>query len=157
MWMASHQRPWILSAILAGDLIALRASLAGKLAEGGYTRLWLVVGSDQGFWREERLCRRPDGSWMLAIDAHRVAGAAARPPSAPAAIAEFEAAVYATIERDGVREGGFHVHRSPGLMLVGYDRETDELWALTGYRSLLDAFWRIRAAGRLARGTTPRV
>ncbi len=154
MWMARHQRPWTLSAIVGGDLDALRRSLADKLVEGGFTRLWMVVGSDLGFWREERLCRRADGSWVITIDAKRIAGSAARPPVHAGAIAEFEAQLHATLERDRVREGAFHVRRSPGLMLLGYDRETDELWALTGYRALLDAFWRIRAAGRLARGTS---
>ncbi|MCB9559065.1 MAG: hypothetical protein H6708_01500 [Kofleriaceae bacterium] len=153
--MASHQRPWTLSAIVSGDVSALRKTLAQKLAERGHRRIWMVAGSDHGFWREERLCQRDNGRWVLVIDAHRVQGAAVRPAPHLAAVDELESRFRVVVARDGVVEGTFHYHRSPGLLLVRYDLDTDELHAMSGCRELLQAFWRVRAAGRLARGTRP--
>lgn len=154
--MSAHQRPWTLGAIVAADHAALKLALAAKISEGGYRRGWLVVGGDHGYWREERLCLRQDGGWELVIDGPSK-GQGARPPAHPERIPIFEARVRAIVAAEGLAEGAIHVARAPGLLLLGYDAETDAMIGLSGYRELLEQFWLIRIVdpGRLARGTDP--
>jgi len=156
MWMSAHQRPWTLGAIVAADHAALKEALAKRIVEGGYTRGWLVVGGDHGYWREERLCRRADdGTWVFVIDGHHGVPGAPQPPAHPERIQVFEERIHELIVEGSLAEGAVHVARAPGLLLVGYDADTDAMYGLSGYRDLLEQFWMIRLAGRIARGTDP--
>jgi hypothetical protein len=151
MWIREHQRPWTLGAIVAADAAALKRSLMSRLAAEGYGRAWLVVGGERGYWREERLCRRRDGSWCRVVDTRRGV-VEVRSPVRPHAIVELDAAARAAIVRDVVAEGTIHA-RAPGLLLVGADVEAAAMYGLAGYRDLLDRFWQARGGERLARGT----
>jgi hypothetical protein len=155
MWMREHQRPWTLGAIVASDAASLKRTLLAKLADGSYRRGWLVVGSDRGFWREERLCLRRGGTWAVLVDSPTrpptEPAIEPRRPSHPELIPELEAAARRAIDADEIVEGTIKV-RERGLLLVGVDAEANTMYGLGGYRDLLDLFWRIRT-GRLARGT----
>lgn len=154
MWMSAHQRPWTLGAIVGADHAALKASLAKKIRDGGFRRGWLVVGGDHGYWREERLCLCPEEGWQLVIDGHR-SPTQHTTPAHPERIPAFEAAVRERIVEGSLAEGTVHATRAGGLLLLGYDAETDAMYGLSGYRELLQQFWQIRLAGRIARGTDP--
>jgi len=155
MWMSAHQRPWTLGAIVAADHASLKASLRDRIVDGGYRRGWLVVGGDHGYWREERLCLRADGEWVLVIDGHRGVPGDPKPPPHPERIPAFEERIRELIVAGSLAEGTVHVARAPGLLLVGYDAETDAMYGLSGYRELLEMFWQIRLSRRVARGTDP--
>lgn len=153
MWMREHQRPWTLGSIVAADTLALKQSLAAKIGGRGYRRGWLVVGGDHGYWREERLCLRRGGAWSIVVDSHRSATVAEpRTPAHPELIPELEQVVRTIVARERISEGTIHMAR-PGLLFLGYDADTDAMYGLSGYREVLELFWKIRMPLRFARGT----
>ena len=153
MWIREHQRPWTLGSIVAADAVSLKSSLIARLCASSYRRCWLVVGGDRGYWREERLCLRRGGTWSFVIDSHH-GPAEPRTPAHPELIPQLEARALEAIAEDGVEEGSLHISR-PGLLLIGCDVDAGTMHGLAGYPELLDLYWRIRFAGRVARGTAP--
>jgi hypothetical protein len=153
MWIREHQRPWTLGSIVAADAISLKSSLIARLVASSYRRCWLVVGGDHGYWREERLCLRRGGTWSFVIDSH-LGPAEPRSPAMPELIPELETTARQLIARDAVEEGSLHISK-PGLLLIGADVDAGTMYGLAGYRDLLELYWKIRFAGRVARGTAP--
>jgi hypothetical protein len=156
MWIREHQRPWALGAIVAADPVLLKQTLLQRLAQSSYRRAWLVVGGDRGWWREERLCLRRGGGWSFVIDSAEGVSEP-RTPAHPELIATLEVKARQAIERDGCVEGTLRAATPgrPGLLLIGADVDQKSLYGLAGYRELLELYWKIRHAGRIARGTAP--
>jgi hypothetical protein len=154
MWIREYQRPWALGAIVAADHRMLKDTLLERLRKGGYRRAWMVVGGDRGWWREERLCLRRGGDWSFVLDC---ADGVTEPrvPAHPEWIASLEVKARAVIEREGISEGTLRAAtpNRPGLLMLGVDVDQRAMYGLAGYRDLLELYWKIRNAGRLARGT----
>src|SRR5262249_39758901 len=157
VWRGEQERPWALGAIVAAEWVGLKTALLDRLVAGHYRRGWLVVGTDRGWWREERLCLRRGGTWSFVADGKN-GEPEPRHPARPELIPAFEAEARAAIAREGVVEGTLRVSRR-GLLLIGADVDARTTYGIAADPRVLEIFWRIRLSSmqlsRLARGTSP--
>lgn len=74
MWLARTQDPWVLDpfglTVTEGTPTKWIADLERRFRRHRVDEALILAGADHGFWREERLCRRPAG-WSIHVDSHR--------------------------------------------------------------------------------------